>query len=72
MLRGVHLNDAKSEFASRVDRHAPLGQGALGWGPFERMMRDGRFDGIPLVVETPKEDLWAKEIARLKKAAGIP
>ncbi len=68
-LRGVHLNDAKSEFASRVDRHAPLGQGTLGWEPFERMMRDDRFDGIPLVVETPEEVLWPEEIARLKKAA---
>ncbi len=68
-LRGVHVNDAKSEFASRVDRHAPLGQGTLGWEPFERMMRDDRFDGIPLVVETPEEVLWPEEIARLKKAA---
>jgi deoxyribonuclease-4 len=72
LLRAVHLNDAKSDFASRVDRHSPLGEGSLGWDPFERMMRDKRFDDIPLVVETPKEELWPKEIARLKEAAGVP
>mgnify|MGYP006287225735 CR=1 FL=1 len=72
LLRAVHLNDAKSELGSRVDRHAPLGRGNLGWEPFERLMRDDRFDGIPLVLETPEEDAWPQEIARLKRAAGLP
>ncbi|MBO0222632.1 deoxyribonuclease IV, partial [Vibrio parahaemolyticus] len=33
-LKGMHLNDAKSEFASRVDRHHSLGEGNIGYTPF--------------------------------------
>ena len=64
-LRGMHLNDAKSDFGSRVDRHAPLGMGTIGWEPFRALMRDERCRGIPLVVETPDETRWAAEVAQL-------
>lgn len=66
-LKGLHLNDAKSEFASRVDRHAPLGAGNLGWEPFRSIMRDPRLEGIPLVLETPKPELWAEELRSLRE-----
>lgn len=69
-LRGIHLNDAKKGCGSRVDRHDSLGMGTLGMGTFERMMRDARFDGIPIILETPNEDIWADEIAMLKRFAG--
>ncbi|WP_435927171.1 deoxyribonuclease IV [Dryocola sp. BD613] len=65
-LRGMHLNDAKSTFASRVDRHNSLGEGNIGHTPFSWIMRDSRFDGIPLILETIKPDIWAEEIAWLK------
>lgn len=65
-LRGMHLNDAKSEFASRVDRHHSLGAGNIGLTPFQWIMRDARFDGIPLILETVDADIWAQEIAWLK------
>ncbi|HEY1844886.1 MAG TPA: deoxyribonuclease IV [Buttiauxella sp.] len=65
-LRGMHLNDAKSEFGSRVDRHNSLGEGNIGHTPFAWIMRDGRFDGIPLILETTNPDIWAEEIAWLK------
>lgn len=65
-LRGMHLNDAKSEFASRVDRHHSLGSGNIGLTPFQWIMRDARFDGIPLILETVDADIWAEEIAWLK------
>ena len=29
-LKGMHINDAKSEFQSRVDRHHSIGQGNIG------------------------------------------
>ena len=69
-LRGIHLNDAKKGCGSRVDRHDSLGMGTLGIGTFERMMKDARFDGIPIILETPNEDIWADEIAMLKRFAG--
>ncbi|WKV51353.1 deoxyribonuclease IV [Dickeya fangzhongdai] len=65
-LRGMHLNDAKSEFNSRVDRHHSLGEGNIGKTVFSYIMRDPRFDGIPLILETINPDIWAQEIAWLK------
>ena len=64
-LRGIHLNDTKKEFGSRVDRHDSIGKGLLGMEFFERFMKDSRFDNIPLILETPDETLWAEEIQRL-------
>lgn len=69
-LRGMHLNDSKTGLRSHVDRHESLGKGHLGWGPFERILSDPRFAGIPLIVETPDEDLWPAEIERLRSMAG--
>ncbi|ATA24344.1 deoxyribonuclease IV [Brenneria goodwinii] len=65
-LRGMHLNDAKSEFNSRVDRHNSLGEGNIGKTAFSYIMGDARFDGIPLILETVNPDIWAEEIAWLK------
>ncbi|AWH89854.1 deoxyribonuclease IV [Limnobaculum parvum] len=65
-LRGMHLNDAKSEFGSRVDRHNSLGEGNIGKTVFSYIMRDERFDNIPLILETINPDIWKDEIAWLK------
>ncbi|ARU94666.1 deoxyribonuclease IV [Tatumella citrea] len=65
-LRGMHLNDAKSEFGSRVDRHHSLGQGNIGETVFSWLMKDPRFDGIPLILETVDPEIWKDEIAWLK------
>lgn len=65
-LRGMHINDSKKGLDSHVDRHEVLREGALGSGLFERIMADIRFDGIPLILETPDESRWPEEIAWLK------
>ncbi|WP_159564709.1 deoxyribonuclease IV [Budvicia diplopodorum] len=65
-LRGMHLNDAKSEFGSRVDRHNSLGEGNIGKTVFSYIMRDDRFNNIPLILETTNPDIWKDEIAWLK------
>ena len=65
-LRGMHLNDAKSAFGSRVDRHHSLGEGNIGHDAFRFIMQASRFDGIPMVLETINPDIWAEEIAWLK------
>ena len=64
-LRGMHLNDSKPDLGARVDRHASLGRGKLGWEVFRYLMNDDRFDEIPMVLETPDSSLWAEEIAVL-------
>ncbi|MGG6194217.1 deoxyribonuclease IV [Pantoea allii] len=65
-LRGMHLNDAKSTLGSRVDRHHSLGEGNIGKTVFSWIMKDARFDGIPLILETINPDIWKDEIAWLK------
>lgn len=69
-LRAMHINDSKKELATRVDRHDSIGQGFIGASFFERLMKDQRFDGIPLILETPDETKWAEEIAWLQAQAG--
>ncbi len=66
-LRAMHINDSKVPFASRVDRHTPLGAGEIGWDCFEFLMKDPRFNDIPLILETTDETLWSTEIKRLKQ-----
>lgn len=61
-LSGMHLNDTKKGLASKVDRHESLGKGMLGEEFFHLLMNDPRMDNIPLILETPNEELWADEI----------
>lgn len=61
-LSGMHLNDTKKGLASKVDRHEVLGKGVLGSDCFTMLMNDPRMDNIPLILETPNEELWADEI----------
>lgn len=68
-LRGMHLNDSKAKFASRVDRHHSLGKGELGLDVFRYIMADPRFDDIPLILETIDDSLWAEEIQLLYSMA---
>jgi deoxyribonuclease-4 len=61
-LKGLHLNDGKKTMGSRVDRHERLGKGTLGLETFRMIVNDPRFDGIPLILETPDQRRWAQEI----------
>ncbi|MFH1985365.1 MAG: deoxyribonuclease IV [Pseudomonadota bacterium] len=54
-LHALHINDAKREAGSRVDRHAHIGEGCIGLAGFKALMNDSRLAGIPKVLETPKE-----------------
>jgi deoxyribonuclease-4 len=70
-LRAVHLNDAKLPRGSRADRHASIGKGYLRAAAFRRVMQDPRFDGVPMVLETPSGMAgWKREIARLRRMEG--
>ena len=65
-LRGMHLNDSKKELGSHVDRHDNIGKGLIGSTFFEKLMKDSRFDNMPLILETPDESKWAEEISWLR------
>ncbi len=64
-LKGIHLNDSKKEFASRLDRHESIGDGLIGIDAFRFLMSDPRFDNMPIILETPNPDRWADEIKML-------
>lgn len=68
-LKGMHLNDALKELGSKVDRHASLGKGMLGESAFKRIMKDKRLEDIPMILETPDNTLWEKEIKWLYSIA---
>jgi deoxyribonuclease-4 len=43
---------------SRRDRHAHIGEGFVGLEGFRHILLDARFEGVPMILETPKsEDL---------------
>ena len=72
-LRCLHLNDSKTPFASRRDRHELIAEGSLGPAPFRRIMTDPRFDHVIKILETPKGDdmvtLDRKMLRRLRAYA---
>lgn len=72
-LKAIHMNDSQTKLGSRVDRHAPLGEGYIKLATFERIMNDKKLIDIPKILETPSDaemKLWAKEIALLKEMVG--
>ncbi len=64
-LKGMHLNDAKSKLASRVDRHHSIGKGNIGLDAFKFIMNDERIDDIPMILETIDPSIWKDEIELL-------
>ncbi|HEX6136006.1 MAG TPA: deoxyribonuclease IV [Longimicrobiales bacterium] len=54
-LRLFHLNDCRGPLDARLDRHAAIGEGALGDAPFARLLNDDRLHHVPKLLETPKD-----------------
>jgi AP endonuclease-1 len=52
-LRAMHINDSKAPFDSHRDLHANIGTGFLGLRAFHNVVNEPRFEGIPLILETP-------------------
>ncbi|MDQ3949118.1 MAG: deoxyribonuclease IV, partial [Gemmatimonadota bacterium] len=70
-LRVLHLNDSKTPFGSRRDRHELIAEGSLGELPFRRIMNDDRFVGVPKIIETPKlGDAETTDRRMLERLAG--
>jgi len=66
----IHVNDAKKECGSRVDRHTHIGEGMIGIRGFSYLINDMRLKHIPKIIETPKKkngkDADPKNLARLR------
>jgi deoxyribonuclease-4 len=68
----LHLNDSTAPLGARKDRHALIGAGHLGDGPFKRIMTDPHLRAVPKVLETPKgDDLVTNDRRMLQKLRGF-
>ena len=66
-VRAVHLNDSKGKRGSHLDRHEQIGAGHIGDGGFRLIMNDRRFEGVPMVLETPAGvERYADELKKLR------
>jgi deoxyribonuclease-4 len=75
-LGSLHLNDSQTPLGSNVDRHANVGEGELGEDGCAVFLSEPRFQGLPLVLETPgpqRTGPTAEEIAltRTLRARGL-
>ena len=61
----IHLNDSKTDFGSRVDRHEHIGKGKIGIKAFSYIVNDEDFINIPKIIETPKSDDLHEDIENL-------
>ena len=66
-VRAVHLNDSKGKRGSHLDRHEQIGAGRIGDAGFRLIMNDRRFEGVPMVLETPGGvERYAEELKKLR------
>ena len=55
-LKVWHFNDSKGALDSHLDRHTHIGEGEIGADAFGFILNDARWDGIPMLLETPKKE----------------
>ena len=66
-LRAIHLNDSLNPCGAHKDRHARIGEGALGAETFRRIVNHPALLRLPMLLETPNElPGYAAEIALLR------
>ena len=66
-LGSLHLNDSQTALGSNRDRHAHLGDGELGDAGCAVFLSEPRFEGLPCVLETPRDGGLAKDLERCRK-----
>jgi deoxyribonuclease-4 len=49
----IHLNDSKTELASKKDRHENIGDGLIGLDALRRVFNHPKLASIPFILETP-------------------
>lgn len=70
-LKVWHFNDSKGGLGSHVDRHTHIGEGEIGEEAFGRILNDARWCGIPMLLETPKEDDLAEDVENLRRLCAL-
>jgi deoxyribonuclease-4 len=62
----LHLNDSKTGFGSRVDRHWHIGKGRIGSTGFRFIVNHPLLRHLPGIMETPK-DSYKDDLANLRR-----
>lgn len=65
-IKLIHANDSQTEFASKRDRHAHIGQGNIGVDAFQNIVRFAKQNDIDMILET-EHDKVREDIELLKK-----
>lgn len=71
-LRAIHLNDSKNPLGARKDRHAPIGEGCIGFAALSAVTNHPALRDLPFFLETPHDALseWGEEISALRAVWG--
>lgn len=64
-IKCLHFNDSKGGLASHKDRHTHIGEGEIGADGFRLFLNDPRWDGIAMLLETPKKEDLADDVRNL-------
>jgi deoxyribonuclease IV len=69
-VRAFHLNDAKADLGSHLDRHENIGKGQIGLEGFRHFVTDPTWANVPGYLETPLDDdsyaRYAEDLATLR------
>ena len=71
VLKVWHFNDSKGALGSHVDRHTHIGEGGIGVSGFGRILNDPRWKGIPMLLETPKNDDLQDDVRNLRRLCAL-
>jgi deoxyribonuclease-4 len=70
-VTAIHVNDSAKPFASRIDRHEHIGKGQIGITAFRMLMNDPRFDRIPKILETEKDEQMTEDVENMSVLASL-
>jgi deoxyribonuclease-4 len=66
-----HFNDSKGSLGSNLDRHVHIGEGEIGEDGFRHILNDPRWDGIAMLLETPKENTLEEDAMNLARLCAL-
>jgi deoxyribonuclease-4 len=67
----IHLNDSKTELASKKDRHENIGDGLIGAEALKRVFTHPNLASIPFILETPALESLAGARGEIDKLIGF-
>ncbi len=68
-LKVLHLNDSKDERGSEKDNHQDIGYGNIGEKGFSNIVNSERLQDVPMIVETPQDnvDSYEENIEKIRE-----